>query len=171
MRSSPRTAAALGIATALAVGAIAVAKWRTARAPRAAVESTVAIRITRRDAAGLPEKKSVVREPAHVRALVEALGVDRHESAACPPDYAEAPVGLVLSGTDVYARRNVYVFGFDAGDASDAGSAGSAGGPGTALVSVVSVTSAGCRVGPPADLGALRREIAAAKPVTSPGGP
>lgn len=181
MRLEPRTAATIGIAAAIAVGAIAGAKWRSARAPRPAVESTLAIRITQRDAAGLPEKKSVVREPARVRALVDALGVDRHESAACPPDYAEAPVGIVLSGADVYARRNVYVFGFDGGDAgtSDAGasdasvggtSTGDAGAAGAAI-SVVSVTSAGCRVGPPADVDSLRREMAAAKPFTPPIGP
>lgn len=144
----PKTAAALGVAIALAIGAASIAKWRSARAPRDASESTVAVRITQRDAVGLPTKKSVLRDPARVRALVDALGVDRHAVGACPPDYAEAPIGIVLSGTDVYARRNVYVFDADAGEAS-----------------VVTVTSAGCRVGPPTDRTALMREIDGAKPL------
>jgi len=149
----PKAAAALGVAIALAIGAVSIAKWRSARAPRDATESTVAVRITQRDALGLPTKKSMLRDPARVRALVEALGIDRHAVGTCPPDYAEAPIGIVLSGTDVYARRNVYVF--DVG--AEAGAGGSA--------SVVTVTSAGCRVGAPSDRDALMRAIEGAKPL------
>ena len=112
------------------------------------MDTARAARIVRRDRVGLPEKNGVVRDAAHVRSLAEALGIDRHGGAECPPDYADADVGIVLSGSDVYARRNVYVFGL----LGDAGSE----------PSIVSVTSAGCRRGPPADLATLRRELTAA---------
>ena len=136
-----------GVAVALVIAAIAYERRRLPVETRA-VETTRAVRIVRRDATGLPEKKGLVREPAHVRALTEALGVDLHPVIECPPDYAEAELGIVLSGSDVYARRNVYVFGL----LGDAG-----GSP-----RVVSVTSAGCRSGPPADLPTLRSELHAA---------
>jgi hypothetical protein len=144
-----RNAAVIGVAVALAVGAVAVARRHRPTELRA-VDTTVAVRIVRRDRVGLPEKKGVIREPARVRAITEALGVDVHEGGECPPDYADADIGIVLTGNDVYARRNVYVFGLP-GDGS-----------GERAPSVVSVTSAGCRVGPPADLSSLRRELRAA---------
>lgn len=143
-----RTAAAAGVLVALAVAALAISKRRAATEIAPAVESTVAIRIVRRDRSGLPDKKGTVRDRAHVRLLTEALGVDAHPGGPCPADYAAADFGLVLSGTNVYVRRNVYVFDL----VGDAGRA----------PSVVSVTSAGCRVGPPADLTALRRELRSA---------
>ena len=142
-----RNHALAGVAVALVIAAIAYERRRLPVETRA-VETTRAVRIVRRDATGLPEKKGLVREPAHVRALTEALGVDLHPVIECPPDYAEAELGIVLSGSDVYARRNVYVFGL----LGDAG-----GSP-----RVVSVTSAGCRSGPPADLPTLRSELHAA---------
>ena len=140
----------MGVALAVVVSALAFAR-RHAPGEARVVETTRAARIVRRDGVGLPEKKGVIRDPARVRALTEALGIDRLPAAACPPDYADADVGIVLSGNDVYARRNVYVFGLPGlGDA--------AGGE----TRVVSVTSAGCLVGAPADLSALRRELTAA---------
>lgn len=141
-----RTNAILGIVAGCLIAGLALAR-RHPPAVEAAVETTTTLRIVRRNAMALPEKKGVVREPAHVRALTEALGTDVHREGACPEDYAEADIGIVLSGNDVYAKRNAYVFGLfaDAGDPS-----------------VVSVTSAGCRVGPPADLAVLRRELRAA---------
>ncbi|MBS2016208.1 MAG: hypothetical protein JST00_25220 [Deltaproteobacteria bacterium] len=151
----PRAAAGIGVAIAIVIGGLSLAKWREARAPAAAKVSIVAVRITRRDALGLPSKKSVLREPARVRALIDALGIDTHPVGTCPPDYADAPIGIVLSGLDVYARRNVYVFG---GSGAEAGS-------GAGAPSVVTVTSAGCKVGPAADAAAMEREIAAAKPM------
>ncbi|MDB4935858.1 MAG: hypothetical protein JWP87_2830 [Labilithrix sp.] len=138
-----RTAAVIGVAAAVAVAAVAVAR-RHAPADTRAVATTTAIRLVRRDRVGLPEKKGLVRDPAHVRTLTEALGVDVHPAGECPPDYADADIGIVLSGNDVYARRNVYLFGL----------LGDGGAP-----SVVSATSAGCRLGPPADLASLRREL------------
>ena len=143
-----RAAAISGVLAAAAVAAIALARWDVAKVPPA-VESTRAVRITVRNDAGLPSSQVVVRDAARVRGLVEALGVDGHAPAACPPDYAEAEVGLVLSGADVYAKRNVYVFGKS---------------------SVVSVTSAGCRVGPPADEAAMSQEIARAASEAADGG-
>ena len=95
------------------------------------------IRIVRHDTAGFPERRSVVREPAQVRALVEALGIDHHPAGPCPADYADADLWLTLSGSDVYAKRNVYVFGLDK------------------QASVVTVTTAGCLIGAPADVAAL----------------
>lgn len=146
MRAAP--AAVAGVIVALAVAGLAIAKRQRPSEAVRAVDTTTAIRIVRRDGLGLPERKGTTRDPAHVRELTEALGVDVHPGAACPPDYADADVGLVLSGNDVYARRNVYIFGLLA----DGG-----------VPSVVSVTSAGCHAGPPADLASLRRELHAAK--------
>lgn len=143
-----RTAATLGVALAVLVSAIALAR-RQGRSETRVVETTRAARLVRRDRVGLPEAKGTIKEPARVRGLTEALGIDQLGKAECPPDYADADVGIVLSGTDVYARRNVYVFGL----IGDAG-AGSY---------VLSVTSEGCRGGPPADLPALRRELTAAR--------
>jgi hypothetical protein len=143
-----RNAAIIGVVAAVAVAAIAVVRSKGGlgeAAPRI-VDTTHAVRIVRRDRVGLPEKQGVVRQPARVRAITEALGVDVHAGGECPPDYANADIGIVLAGNDVYARRNVYVFGL-LGDAGD-------GAP-----SVVSVTSAGCRVGPPADRMILEREL------------
>lgn len=142
-----RNHAIVGVAVALVIATIAYER-RTLPTETRAVETTHAVRIVRRDRMGLPEKKGLVRDPAHVRALTEALGVDLHPVVECPPDYAEAELGIVLSGSDVYARRNVYLFGL----------LGDAGGP----PRVVSVTSAGCRAGPPADLVILRGELHAA---------
>jgi hypothetical protein len=142
-----RSAGIVGVAVAFAIAGAAIIK-RNRPVEIRAVETTRAIRIVRRDRSGLPEKQGVVRDPAHVRALTEALGVDLHPGGPCPPDYADADIGIVLAGDDVYARRNVYVFAL----------LGDAGEP-----SVVSVTSAGCRVGPAADVASLRRELETAK--------
>lgn len=142
-----RSAATVGVAVALLVAGAAIIK-RSRPVEVRAVETTHAIRIVRRDRSGLPERKGVMRDPARVRALTEALGVDALPGGSCPPDYAEADIGIILSGNDVYARRNVYVFAL----------LGDAGEP-----SIVSVTSAGCRVGPAADVASLRRELQAAK--------
>ncbi len=142
-----RTAATLGVGLAVAVSAIAFAR-RHGPGEARVVETTTAARVVRRDRVGLPEKKGTVRDPRRVRSLTEALGIDQHGGAECPPDYADADVGIVLSGSDVYARRNVYVFGL----------LGDAGGG----MSIVSVTSAGCRRGPPADRATLRSELVAA---------
>lgn len=144
---SARTAAIVGVVAALGVAGIALAR-RNRPVEVRTVETTTAIRIVRRDGMGLPEKKGTVRDPMRVRTLTEALGVDAHHEAPCPPDYADAEIGIVLSGNDVYAKRNVYVFALS----------GDAGEP-----SVVSVTSAGCRVGPPADVASLKRELHAAR--------
>lgn len=151
MRAS--TAAVVAVIVALGVAAIAISR-RSRPVETRAVETTRAIRLVRRDRMGLPEKKGIVRDPARVRAMTEALGVDGHPSGTCPLDYAEADIGIILSGNDVYAKRNVYVFGLL--EPSEAGAPSSA-------VSVVSVTSAGCRVGPPGDARALERELRAAK--------
>lgn len=142
-----RTAAALGVGLAVAVSAFAFTRRHVTGEARV-VDTTNAARLVRRDRIGLPGKKGMVRDPRRVRSLTEALGIDKHVGAECPADYADADVGIVLSGSDVYARRNVYVFGL----VDDAG--GSA--------SIVSVTSAGCRQGPPADLTALRHELVVA---------
>jgi hypothetical protein len=142
-----QTNAILGILGGCLIAGIAIARRQPAVEVPAA-ESTTVLRIVRRNAMGLPEKKSTVRDPAHVRTLTEALGIDLHREGPCPEDYAEADIGIVLAGNDVYVRRNVYVFGMFA----------EAGAP-----AVVSVTSAGCRVGPPADLATLRSELRSAK--------
>lgn len=141
-----RSAALAGVAVALTVSGAALMQ-RSRPVETRTVETTRAIRIVRRGPSGLPEKKAAVRDPPHVRALTEALGLDAHAEAPCPEDYATADIGIVLSGNDVYARRNVYLFGL----LGDGG-----------VLSVVSATSAGCRSGPPADVASLRRELVAA---------
>jgi|GEM_PF-3149528 len=166
-RVSARLAGVLGIALAVAVAVLALARWRVARTPLAS-ESTRAVRITQRDAVGLPARQAIVRDAAHVRALVAALGIDAHPAASCPDDYAEAPVGLVLSGTDVYARRNVYVYGLSATDAADASAGDADARDARPPPTVVTVTSQGCRAGPPADVLALERELRSAPPFVRP---
>lgn len=140
---SVRTNAILGIVAGCLIAGLAIAR-RNRPVLEPAVETTTAIRIVRRNAMALPEKKATIRDRAQARALTEALGVDAHHEGLCPEDYADADIGIVLSGNDVYVRHNVYVFGLfaDAGEPA-----------------VVSVTSAGCRVGPPADLATLRRAL------------
>jgi hypothetical protein len=144
---SARTAAIVGVVAAVGVAGLAITK-RNRPVEARVVETTTAIRIVRRDGMGLPEKKGTVRDHGHVRALTEALGIDAHREGPCPLDYADADIGIVLSGNDVYAKRNVYVFAL----------LGDAGAP-----SVVSVTSGGCRVGSPADVASLERELRAAR--------
>ena len=144
---SVRTNAILGIVAGCLIAGLAIAR-RDRPVVQPAVETTTAIRIVRRNAMALPEKKATIRDRDQARALTEALGVDAHREGTCPEDYADADIGIVLSGNDVYVRRNVYVFGLFA-DAAEP--------------SVVSVTSAGCRVGAPADLEGLRRALRAAR--------
>jgi hypothetical protein len=138
--------AAIGVAVALA---IALGWFLRRREPRElpARETTAAIRFVRHDANGLVLKQGGVRERPRVRALVDALGIDAHPSVACPPDYSRAEVSLVLSGAEIYVRKSVYLFDLD----SDAGTP-----------SILSTSSAGCHRGPPADVAALRRELALA---------
>lgn len=140
---SPLVVAGVGVALALAVAGVWCGRLRPPVA-EPAIEATVAIRITRHDAFGAPGKPRFVREVPRVRAIVGALGIDRHPVRACPADYASAEVGLLLSGRDVYARRNVYVWGlFADGGAPD----------------VLVVSSSGCRGGVPTDAATLRSEL------------
>lgn len=143
----PSIAAGLGVGFALVVAAL---WWRRPHTPSVepSIDATVAVRIARHDALGIPSKPVVVRDAGQVRALVGALDVDAHPPVPCPPDYATADVGIVLTGRDVYARRNVYVWGL----------AADAGGP-----NVLVVSSAGCRGGAPADARALRDLISSAE--------
>ncbi|MBX3263791.1 MAG: hypothetical protein KF782_29225 [Labilithrix sp.] len=175
-RSSPRIAAGVAVGAALVVVAI---WWRRPRTPavESAVDATVAVRVSRHDALGMSPPPTSVRDRARVRAIVEALGIDAHPVVPCPPDYASAELGLLLSGRDVYARRNVYVWhlfdaspveGAEAGAASpgngaEAGAASPGNGaeaPGDggarAAPVVVVVSSSGCRGGRPSDAARLR---------------
>jgi hypothetical protein len=144
---SPTLVAVIAVLLALLV----VGVWcGRARAPvfERAVDATVSLRLTRHDAQGVPGKPIPIQEAQRVRAIVEALGVDAQPATPCPPDYASAEMGILLSGRDVYARRNVYVWGL----AADAGGA----------VHIVVVSSSGCRGGEPKDPDGLRRELLAA---------
>ncbi|MBX3222615.1 MAG: hypothetical protein KF795_19000 [Labilithrix sp.] len=160
-RSSPMLAAGLAVGAALVVAAI---WWRRPRTPvvETALEATVAVRISRHDALGMSSPPMSVREPSRVRAIVEALGVDAQPAVACPPDYASAELGLLLSGRDVYARRNVYVWDLSAGAAGVAdgsvadGDVAVRGARRGGVPAVVVVSSSGCRGGPPADAVRLR---------------
>ncbi|MBX3226143.1 MAG: hypothetical protein KIT84_28780 [Labilithrix sp.] len=135
---SPRRAAACAVGAALAVAAL----WFVARArpapPLPLRESTIAVRVTRHDAYGAPGTPVAIRDRAQVRALVDALGADTQPPLACPADYATAEIGLLLTGADVYARRNVYVWSL------------------AHEPHVVIVETSGCRGGPAADATALR---------------
>lgn len=138
---------------AVSASLIVAAAWcnRAQRPPvrETAAQAIVAVRITKHDALGMASAEPrVVRDPPRVRALVEALGIDAHPIVSCPPDYASAELGLLLTGRDVYARRNVYVWGLHDPDASPVGDA-----------HVVVVNSSGCRGGPPADASVLRRLV------------
>jgi hypothetical protein len=146
---SPRAAAAIAVAAALGVGAVWVARFRAPRV-ETALDVTHAVRAIRRDSVGFTTKQGMTRDPARVRAIIEALGVDALGPVECPPDYSASEVSVMLTGADVYARRTVYVYGLfsslrDAGDATR----------------VIVVKSSGCRGGPPADVGSLRRELGA----------
>lgn len=106
---NPRRAGAIAVGCALMV----VATWFARRqAPRAesVADATVTIQVTRHDAFGAPSKPTIIRDRAKVRAIVEGLGADGLPAAVCPPDYAAADVGLLLTGRDVYARRNAYLW-------------------------------------------------------------
>lgn len=164
-RSSPRIAAGVAVGAALVVVAI---WWRRPRTPavESAVDATVAVRVSRHDALGMSPPPTSVRDRARVRAIVEALGIDAHPVVPCPPDYASAELGLLLSGRDVYARRNVYVWhlfdaspveGAEAGAASPGNGAEAPGDGGArAAPVVVVVSSSGCRGGRPSDAARLR---------------
>ncbi|MBX3215789.1 MAG: hypothetical protein KF850_27370 [Labilithrix sp.] len=157
-RPSPLIAAGIAVGAALVVVAI---WWRRpqANAVERAVDATVAVRISRHDALGMSPPPTSVREPARVRAIVEALGIDEHPAAPCPPDYASAELGLLLTGRDVYARRNVYVWRLTDGAASDGGAEAPGGARahgGAEAPLVVVVSSSGCRGGRPSDVARLR---------------
>jgi hypothetical protein len=146
--------AGIAVAVALVVAGVWCGRLRPPVA-ESATEATVAIRITRHDANGVPGKPSFVRTPERVRGIVKALGVDMHPARTCPADYASAELGLLLSGRDVYARRNVYVWGLFAEDG---------------VPDVVVVTSSGCRGGAPTDSATLRRELGRELPDADAGG-
>jgi hypothetical protein len=138
--------AAIGVAVALVI----VLGWVLRRsAPRElpARETTAAVRFVRHDASGLVLKQGGIRDRARVRAIVDALGVDAHPAVQCPADYSHAEVSLVLSGAEIYVRKSVYLFDL----ADDAG-----------VPTVLSTSSAGCHRGAPADVAALRQELALA---------
>lgn len=141
---SPRIAGAIGVGCALAVAAVWAVR-RPSPAGTSALESTRSVRVARHDAFGAPGEAVMVTDRARARAIVGALGVDATTPAACPADYATSELGFVLAGSDVYARRNVYVWGL-AGRGADA--------------TVIVVTSAGCTRGAVAAPVVLRDELA-----------
>jgi hypothetical protein len=140
--TSPKIFAVVGVVVALGV----VGAWcrRAAAPPSSALEGTVGLAVTRHDRFGVPARPIPVKDRARVRAVVGALGVDVLPEVPCPPDYTSAELGILLTGGDVYARKNVYVWGLS----GDAGRA-----------SVLVVTSTGCRGGPAANQAALAREL------------
>ena len=106
---SPRRAGAVAVGCALLVAAAWFARRPTPHSESVA-EATLAVAVTRHDAFGAPSKPIAIRDRAKVRAIIESLGADALPAAACPPDYAAADVGLLLTGRDVYARRNAYLW-------------------------------------------------------------
>lgn len=131
----------------LAVGSslVVVALWFARRQPPRAetvTEATLALQITRHDAFGVPSKPATIREPRRVRAVLDDLGVEALATAPCPADYATADVGFLLTGRDVYARRNAYVWGLL-----------------DHAPRVVLVDETGCRAGDVLHAGRLRDEL------------
>lgn len=106
---NPQRAGAVAVSCALLV---AVAWFARRQAPRVekVSDATLAIQVTRHDAFGVPSKPTPIRDRETVRAILESIGADTLPAAACPPDYATADLGLLLTGRDVYARRNAYLW-------------------------------------------------------------
>lgn len=134
---------------AVAIALVVAASWcGLPRMPDGeAAPAIVAVRITRHDALGMPSRTASVRDAARVRTIVSALGLDALAPMTCPLDYSAAELGFALSGRDVYARRNVYVWDLFP-PPEHGGSARS-----------VVVSSSGCRGGPVLDVATLRREV------------
>jgi hypothetical protein len=130
------------VAIAAALGVAAVYALRPTPAPKTLVQSTRSVRIVWHDRLGLAERQRGVRAPERVRALVAALGVEGHPKVECPADYSDAEVSIILFGEDTYARKTVHLWGV------------------VGMPTVLSVDAFGCRRGPPADVDALRRELA-----------
>ena len=104
-------------------------------------EATFALQLTRHDSFGAPSKPVPIRDRARVQRILTGLGVDALSSSPCPPDYATADLGLLLTGRDVYARRNAYVWDLNT------------------TPRVVLVDETGCKAGTVADPNALRSEL------------
>jgi hypothetical protein len=134
----------IAVGIALVVAGVWYARPHSRPVPTA-LEGTVSVAITRHDANGWPSKPRILRDRPRVRAFVAALGVDEQPAAACPADYATAAYGIVLNGSDIYGRRNVYVWSIESTVPT--------------VPTVLVVTSSGCRSGPSVDAEAVRREL------------
>lgn len=138
---NPRRAGALAAGCALVVAVVWFARRQAPRS-ETVLEATLAVQVTRHDAFGAPSKPVAIRDRVKVRAIVESLGVDALPVGTCPPDYATADVGLLLTGRDVYARRNAYLWEMK-----------------SSAPRVVLVDETGCRAGPVHDAERLRVEL------------
>ena len=139
---SPRRAGALAVAGALVASAAWFARLRAPQV-ETITDATVAVHIRRHDAFGVPSSPIIVRDRTRLRALLASLALDTQPALPCPPDYATAEVGLLLTGRDVYARRNAYVWDL------------------TSAPHVIVVDSTGCRGGAVPDPAALRDTLGA----------
>lgn len=111
MKKQTILAAAFGLVVAVVVVLGAVRARRKANAPMPSIlEATTMIRIVQHDRNGLVTRQASIRDRARVRALLDAVSVTSLVDAACAEDYSEAEVDLVLSGSDVYARRTLHLF-------------------------------------------------------------
>ncbi len=105
-----------GGAFATLVGAVVIAGFVVLRShanePLPSMEeATKVIRIVAHDRAGLVTKQKTVRDPARVRALLEAVSASHLEDGPCRDDYAGSDIDLVLSGVNAYARRTLHLYG------------------------------------------------------------
>src|SRR5688572_8574272 len=95
-RREARRQAALvaGGAGVLAALLVAVLWLFRSRVPveESALASTTSLRVTMHDGFGMPSSPVAIRDPARVRTIVAALGVDQQPAIVCPPDYATADV-------------------------------------------------------------------------------
>ena len=111
MKKQTILAAAFGVVVAAVVGLAAVRARRKADAPPPTIfEATKVIRIVEHDRSGFVTKQTGIRDPARVRALLEAVDVNALVDASCSDDYSGSEIDLVLSGTDAYARRTLHLY-------------------------------------------------------------
>ncbi len=140
MKKQTILAAAFGCVVAIVVVLGAVRARRRAMAPPPTIlEATKVIRIVEHDRSGLVARQVTARDPARVRALLDAVGVTALSDASCAEDYSGSEIDLVLSGSDAYARRTLHLYRLNEP-------------PGEVILS----STSGCARGPIARIDALR---------------
>ena len=138
----PKRWTIVGGAFAVVVAAVVIAGFvvlrRHANEPLPSIEeATKVIRVVEHDRSGLVTRQATVRDPARVKALLEAVSASRLEEASCLDDYAGSDIDLILAGSNAYARRTLHLFGDE----------------------VVLSSATGCAKGRAANLAQVREEL------------